>query len=136
MEESDAGQSQDINITRTNPDQNVTLPLRCVSQIVMGLNRCMEKRDGQTMAQAFGLQPMRPGSRSRLQTDSTEMEDMRIALEVAYMVGREPQRGDIANAQVIVAERRKISTEKAEKVWKTNKTTFSAGCIHPPALVQ
>ncbi len=104
-----------------NPAQNVSVPFWIVQAIAGGWASFLGSRDHQTMEQAFGLQLQKPGTRSRLDTDATQLREMKIALEVGYCIGPGHERGSVQKALETVADHRGISVDAAKKAWQAHK---------------
>jgi hypothetical protein len=110
-----------------DPNRDVMVPLGIIQKFGHGLSAYLDDmyRDAvpgsppcySSLEQRLGLRSSTPGERSHFSKKKTVDRNMKIALEVAQMIGPKPQRGDVEEAIKTVKEKRVTSKATVVKAW-------------------
>jgi len=77
---------------------DASVPLWVVREIAPGLKAYLDDPTGLTIEQRLGIRSSKSGGHSQIKKEKTEWRGKYIALEVAQMIGPNPEYGDVEKA--------------------------------------
>jgi len=101
-----------------DPEMMVEVPFWALLAITKGWLQFQDAEGRQSLEQSFGFRSLKAGSRSTVSTDATVRRAKMMALEVAYCLGDDPQRGDVARVIAEVAKRHNVSEDTVKNAWR------------------